>query len=136
MFVLAATFISLEATPSLLALDGSSATQWMMGVLLTVMAPLALQAMLALLVTHGSGSVTSGYLAGVGYWLVNLISEGIPMLGKARPFLLFGWTFPGLAGSAAWFAGKGALCVMALVLLALEVPILRKEIRLVRNRWE
>lgn len=132
----AATLISLRATSPWLMPDGNGVVQWIAIVLLTAMAPTLLLAMLSLLVTHGLVSAASGYLFAVGYWFVNLITESIVLMSRLRPFLLFGWTFSVGSGPYDWLLGKVVLCIVAGMLLALQVPLLRNEMRLVRNKWE
>lgn len=89
---------------------------------------------LALLTTHLSASAVSGYLVAVAYWLASLMGGLIlPATSGARPFLLFGWTFPVASDQHAWILGKLVLVGAAVIMLAPQIPILRHEARLIRG---
>ncbi len=134
LLVIITSLVSL--TNTLVIPGGSRAIQWVASVLLTVMAPTLLLAAFALLTTHVTCSASSGYLLAIGYWFVNILAENLPRLSILRPFLLFSWTFPPLFSHINWLEGKMILCIVSIILLMMQFPLLTKEARLIQNKWE
>jgi hypothetical protein len=133
--VLAATLASVIRAPQPLSEGGDP--RWLAQNLLIALAPTALLAALALLVTHLAVSVVSGYLVPVGFWLANLLAcDAPPPFDRARPYLLFSWSCPPAPPRPGWVAGKLLLLAGAALLLAAQSPLLRREARLMRAGGE
>ncbi|HEY7781440.1 MAG TPA: hypothetical protein VIC85_14625 [Ktedonobacterales bacterium] len=124
--------VSLIGSPHAVSFAGGAT--WVMETFLIADASAMFLLALALLTTHLSASAVSGYLVAVAYWLASLMGGLIlPPTSGVRPYLLFGWTFPMASDQHAWILGKLVLLGTAVVMLALEIPLLRHESRLIRG---
>ena len=138
LIVIAATLASPGNTHFFL--DTGGTMQWIAAVVLTTGAPTLLLVTLALLVTHITISAISGYLVALSVWFVNLIIAIILLSASGNSgflsFGLFGWPVTSNPNQSDWFVGKICLLIIGTILLIAEFPLLRNEIRLVRNSVE
>jgi hypothetical protein len=103
---------------------------WFWQTLLTIMAPTLCLVALGLLVAHSTGSMIAGYIVPACCWLANwlyaLQVEQAHALSPILSYLLFGWSNKDLTPYPdAWLPGKTMLCLIAILLLAVQPLLLR-----------
>jgi len=98
---------------------------WLWQTLLTILAPTLLLIAIGLLVAHLSVNTIAGYVLPACCWLANWSFaqqvEQAHTTNALLSYLLFGWSEKDLTPQPdAWFTGKVLLCVLAVLLLAIQ----------------